>query len=212
MVKKHIKKYNELSVDQAIAKKIIDISDISIISGKAGTGKTRLATIYALEKLALERKRGVSKIVITRPTVGRKEDAIGFLPGDISEKLEPWLKPIYEILYDVEGVDIAERKIKEKQIEILPLMYVQGVTFCNSIVICDEAQNLSRQSAEMLFTRLGKGSKMIFCGDTRQSLLYEKDTGLSRLIEIKDQIEGLGYYELTTNFRHKIIEQLLSIY
>jgi phosphate starvation-inducible PhoH-like protein len=208
-----IQKYNDLSVDQAAAKKVINNNTITCLLGKAGTGKTRLATSYALERLALERKKGgVNKIIITRPTVGRKEDDIGFLPGSAEEKMNFWMMPIIDILEDLEGVEATKTLMKDKVVQIVPLMYIKGRTFPNSIVIIDEASDLSVDGAEMVFTRLGKGSKMIFCGDPKQSLLDVKKTGLDRLVELSSVVTGLDHYELTTNFRHKLIDELLKVY
>lgn len=212
-LKNRIQKYNNLSEDQILAKRIIDENAITVLSGKAGTGKTRLATVYALEKLALEKKRGgVNKIIISRPTISRKEDDIGFLPGSPDDKLMIWMMPIIDILEDVEGVDQSRRLLDNKVVEIVPLMYIKGRTFSNAIIIIDEASDLSIEGAEMVFTRLGKGSKMIFSGDPRQSLLDVKKTGLDRLVELSEQVEGLGHSILTTNFRHNLVEELLKVY
>lgn len=207
-----IKKYNELSEDQIIAKKVIEDNVITILTGSAGTGKTRLATTYALEKMATSYKSNRPKTIITRPTVFKKEDAIGFLPGDITEKYNPWVKPIYDVMYELEGTEGTAKLLAEKKIEILPMMFVQGITFVNSIVILDEAQNMTKSSMEMLFTRIGKNSQLILCGDDRQSLLEDKQTGLIRLLELVGLVDGLATCKLTTNFRHKIVHDLLRIY
>lgn len=212
--KSPIAKYNEsLSEDQHCAKKIIDNSVISCLIGYAGTGKTRLATTYALEQYALGRKNGgINKIVITRPAVARKKDYIGFLPGDISEKYGPWVKPIDDILKDIEGGENVERLKKDGIVEVMPLMYIQGVTFTNSIVIIDEAQNLTKEDVKSIFTRLGKSSKMIFCGDYNQCIIPKEESGLPRLLEMSDIIKDLNIYELHTNWRNKLVEELLNKY
>lgn len=208
-----IQKYNDLSEDQAIAKKVIDSNDITCLLGQAGSGKTHLAVTYALERLALERKLGgINKIIITRPTIASKEDNIGFMPGSEEEKMAGWLYPQTSILEDIEGVEKSKALLKDKKVEILALMFCQGRTFKNSIVIVDESQNLSRNGAERLFTRLGTGSKMIFTGDPRQSLIDVRETGLDRLMQLSGKVEGLESYTLTSNFRNPIIEKLLEVY
>lgn len=212
-IKAPIAKYNDLSEDQAIAKKVIEENTITCLSGKAGSGKTFLAVCYALEKLATERKYGgINKIIITRPTVIRKEDAIGFLPGTEIEKLSPVLQPIYDAINQLEGAEKSEALLKDKTIEVIPLAYMQGRTATNSVMIIDESQHLSREGMEMIFTRIGVGSKAIFVGDDRQQFIENKQDGFSRLISLSDKIEGLGRYELVSNFRNKIIEDLLEIY
>jgi len=211
-----IKIYNEsLSEDQREAKRVIDNNAITILSGAAGSGKTYLASSYALEKLSLEKKRGgINKIIITRPTISRKEDDIGFMPGGTFDKMELWLKPLISNIEKVEGVEKTNNLFRDKFIEILPLMFVQGVTFDNAITIVDEASNLSKKGMEMIFTRLGRNSKLIFCGDARQSLLDIQETGYDRLMYLSKtkRVNGLGSYELTSNFRHDIVRELLEIY
>lgn len=209
-----IAKYNEsLSLDQYEAKNVIKKSTITCLLGYAGTGKTRLATTYALEQFALGRKNGgVEKIIITRPTAFKKEHNVGFLPGDIAEKFDPWVKPISEIIVNIEGNENYEKLTKDGVLEIVPLMHVQGRTFSNSIVIVDEAQNLTKDDIKSIFTRLGKRSQLIFCGDSNQCIIDKRDSGFNRLIEMSDLINNLNYYELTTNWRHPIIEELLNKY
>lgn len=212
-LKNPIQKYNNLSNDQSEAKRVIENNAITCLLGRAGSGKTHLAVAYALEKLALERKRGgIEKIIITRPTIARKEDNLGYAPGSPDEKMEHWMMPILDIVESIEGIDKTTGLIKNKHIQTVPLMHIMGRSFNSSIVILDEAQNLSKNGMEMVFTRLGRGSKLILCGDDRQSLIDEKETGLSRLVSISEQIDGLDYYSLSSNFRHKIIEDLLSIF
>jgi phosphate starvation-inducible PhoH-like protein len=209
-----ILKYNEsLSPDQHDAKKVAKNSTISCFLGYAGTGKTRIATTYALEQYALGRKNGgIDKIIITRPTAFKKEHNVGFLPGDIAEKYDPWVRPISEIIIDIEGAENYEKLIKERDLEIVPLMFVQGRTFSNSIVIIDEAQNLTRDDTKALFTRLGRNSQMIFCGDTNQCIIDRRDSGFERLCEMSKLINDINIYELITNWRHPIIEELLNEY
>jgi phosphate starvation-inducible PhoH-like protein len=209
-----ILKYNEsLSPDQHEAKKVIKTSDISCLKGKAGSGKTRIAVTYALEQYALGRKNGgIEKIVITRPPVFKKDHNIGFLPGSISEKYSPWITPLYEIVTEIEGVEEYEELVKNNILQIVPTMFIQGRTFSNAVVIIDEAQNLTRDDTIGFFTRLGKNSQMIFCGDTNQCIIDKKESGFERLCEMSRIIDGINIYELETNWRHPIIEELLNEY
>jgi phosphate starvation-inducible PhoH-like protein len=215
-LKTPIKKFSEhLTPEQHEAKKIIDSHALTIIDGRAGTGKTHLAVCYALEQLALNKIKNsdLSKIVITRPTVMLKDHNNGFLPGDIQEKFNPWLQPIYDnmLMFFEGGKMELENKLNDGTIEIVPLCFLQGRTFLNSVIIIDEASNLNDMEVEMLFTRLGKGSKMVFCGDIRQRIIPGK-SGLEALTYIARQSEQIGYITLTNNFRDPIVDHLLGLY
>lgn len=215
-LKTPIKKFSEhLTPEQHDAKKVIDAHALTIIDGRAGTGKTHLAVCYALEQLALNKIKAsdLNKIVITRATVMRKDHNNGFLPGDIQEKFNPWLQPIYDnMLQFFEGGKVEiENKINDGTIEIVPLCFLQGRTFLDSIIIVDEAQQLIDLEVEMLFTRIGKGSKMIFCGDIRQKIIDGK-SGLEALTYIAKQSNQIGYVSLTNNFRDPIVDHLLELY
>lgn len=215
-LKTPIKKFSEhLTEEQHQAKRIIDEHALSILDGRAGTGKTHLAVCYALEQLALHRIKAsdLSKIVITRATVMLKDHNNGFLPGDIQEKFNPWLQPIYEnmMMFFEGGKAELENKLNDGTIEIVPLCFLQGRTFLNSIIIVDEAQQLVDLEVEMLFTRLGKGSKMIFCGDLRQKLISSK-SGLEALTYISKQTDKIGYMTFTNNFRDPIVDHLLELF
>lgn len=215
-LKTPIKKFSEhLTPEQHEAKKIIDSHALTILDGRAGTGKTHLAVCYALEQLALHKIKSsdLSKIVITRATVMLKDHNNGFLPGDIQEKFNPWLQPIYDnmMMFFEGGKNELENKLNDGTIEIVPLCFLQGRTFLNSIIIIDESQNLSDLEVEMLFTRLGKGSKMIFCGDLRQKITSTK-SGLEALTYIAKQSTQVGYMTFTNNFRDPIVDHLLELY
>lgn len=213
-IKNPIKKYNDsLAEDQAAAKKVIDRNVITCLLGRAGSGKTFLATVYALEQYALGRKHGgIDRIIISRPTVSRKEDNLGYAPGTPTEKLNFWVQPILDILHQVEGVEATDKLLKDRTVQIQPLMHIMGLSFHNAIVILDEAQNLDKFGMEMVFSRIGKNSKLILCGDDKQSLIDVRETGLSRLVHISDQIENLDYFKLSSNFRNEIVERLLEVY
>ena len=213
-VSRPIAKFNEhLSDEQREVKKQMFDIDIAIFNGKAGTGKTSLAVNYAYEQF-VTKGNDVDKIYITRATVCRKKDNLGFLSGDMFEKMNPWMQPIYDSLYRLEPPTANRDKVKEligeKKLEIVPLAFVQGRTFTNSIVIIDEYQNLDDTDAEGLFTRLGVGSKMIFCGDDRQSLI----TGncVKKLNLAAKEINRMGSFTFTRNFRHPLVKELIEFY
>ena len=197
-----------LNEEQKEAKQIILDNPITLIKGMAGSGKTLLACQIALD---LVFKREMEKIIITRPTVSKEE--IGFLPGDLKEKMDPWLAPIYSnlyLLYDKEKID---KMVLENQIEIVPFAFMRGRTFPNSVVIVDECQNITHQQTEMMLGRLGKGGKMIFCGDLSQvDLKSKKDSGISFFTRLEENIKGVRIIILKKNHRHEIVEQVLKTY
>lgn len=207
--KSPIKLYNEhLTEEQSQAKRIVNDNTVSIINGQAGTGKTHLAVCYALEQLDL---KNISKIIITRATVMMKNHDNGFLPGDIKEKFNPWLQPIYDNMLEFMTQEILDGKLKKGVIEIVPLAYVQGRTFKDAAVIVDECQNLNDSEVEMLFSRIGRGSKMIFCGDLRQQIIAGK-SGLQALLKISSISNKVTTITLTENFRDPIVQELLELY
>lgn len=181
---------------------------ISVFVGKAGSGKTLLATQIALECFFY---REVEKIIITRPTVSNED--LGFLPGNIKEKMDPWMSPIQanmNMLYHKEKI---EKLMAEDKIEIAPISFLRGRTFVNSCVIVDESQNVTKPQMEMILSRLGINSKMILTGDISQiDLKQKKDSGLPYLFNMKDKINGLGVYELKTNHRHPIVDDILKYF
>jgi phosphate starvation-inducible PhoH-like protein len=216
VLKSPIKKFNEhLTEEQAAAKKVINSKTLTVLSGRAGTGKTHLAVCYALEQLNLfkVKQSDIQRIVITRATVMRKDHNVGFLPGDIQEKFNPWLQPIYDNMLQFldKGKEELESLMKDNTIEIVPLSFLQGRTFLNSIIIVDEAENLDDFEIEMLFTRIGKGSKMIFCGDLRQRIIEGK-SGIEALIMAAEQLDRCAVITLTENFRDPIVDELLLTY
>jgi len=181
---------------------------ISVFVGKAGSGKTLLATQIALECFFY---REVERIIITRPTVSNED--LGFLPGNIKEKMDPWVSPIQanmNMLYHKEKI---EKLMAEDKIEIAPISFLRGRTFVNSCVIVDESQNVTKPQMEMILSRLGINSKMILTGDISQiDLKQKKDSGLPYLFNMKDKINGLGVYELKTNHRHPIVDDILKYF
>ena len=181
---------------------------ISVFMGKAGSGKTLLATQIALEYLFY---REVDRIVITRPTVSNED--LGFLPGNIKEKMDPWLSPIQANMTMLSGKEKIDKLVQEDKIEIAPISFLRGRTFVNSCVIVDESQNVTKSQMEMILSRLGVNSKLILTGDANQiDLKQKKDSGLPYLFNMKGKIEGLGVYELKTNHRHPIVDDILQYF
>lgn len=198
----------QLNEEQKIAKQIVLDNTLTMLAGSAGSGKTFLACQIALDGLF---SRRYEKIIITRPTVS-KED-IGFLPGNLREKMDPWLQPIYENMYSLYDKDKVTKCLIEDQIKIVPLSFMRGNTFLNSMIIVDEAQNVTHSQMEMIVTRIGLNSKMIVCGDKKQVDLKRKsDSGFNFLYKASDHINGLASVTLTTNHRSSIVEELIDFY
>jgi phosphate starvation-inducible PhoH-like protein len=197
-----------LNEEQKEAKRTILNNTITVLRGGAGSGKTLLAAQVGLDLLF---SKEVDKIIITRPTVAKEE--IGFLPGDIKEKMDPWLAPIYHnlhILYDKEKID---KEIYEERIEILPFAFIRGRTFVNSYVIVDEAQNVTHSQMEAVLGRMGRGSKMVICGDLAQiDLKDKKTTGFSFLQRVEENVPSFKIVTLKHNHRHEIVAPILEVY
>ena len=202
-------KFNiSLNEEQKAAKEIILSNPVTVLRGMAGSGKTLVAVQVALDLLFTNQ---VEKIIITRPTVA-KED-IGFLPGDIREKMDPWLAPIYHNLYLLYSKDKIDKEVEEGRIEILPFAFMRGRTFVNTFVIVDEAQNVTHTQMEMVLGRLGMNSWMAICGDIAQIDLKDKrQTGFSFLNRLEEQVKGLRVVTLLQNHRHPIVEPILKVY
>jgi phosphate starvation-inducible PhoH-like protein len=198
----------QLNEEQKQAKaKILD-STITLLAGSAGSGKTLLACQIGLEKLFM---RDVDKVIITRPTVSKEE--IGFLPGDLREKMDPWVQPIYQNMYLLYDKEKVEKYISDGFIEIVPVSFMRGRTFVNSIVIVDEAQNVTHEQMEMIVTRIGKGSKMIICGDDNQvDLKQKRDSGFKFLYSASKKVKNLEAISLKQNHRDPIVEDLINLY
>lgn len=202
-------KFNvQLNEEQKQAKNTILDSPITVLKGMAGSGKTLVATQAALDMLFTGQ---VDKIVITRPTVSKEE--IGFLPGDLQAKMDPWLAPIYHNLFMLYSEEKIRKEMENGRIEIVPFAFMRGRTFVNSFVIVDEAQNVTHSQMETVIGRLGKGSKMVICGDLAQIDLRDKrETGFSFLARIEEQVEGFRTASLAYNHRHEIVAPILNVY
>lgn len=198
----------ELNEEQKNAKAIIYDNPIVLLKGFAGSGKTVTACQVALDMFF---KRQVEKIVVTRPTVS-KED-IGFLPGDMKDKMDPWLAPIYANLHTLYGREAIDKMVQEGDIEIVPFAFMRGRTFINTFVLVDECQNITHTQTEMMIGRLGKGSKMVFCGDLAQiDLKSKKESGISFFLRLEENVSGVKVITLKTNHRHEIVEPVLKVY
>ena len=150
-------------------------------------------------------------MIITRPTVSKEE--IGFLPGDLREKMEPWMQPIYSNFYQLYNRDKIDEIIANEQVEIVPVAFMRGRTFVNCVVIVDEAQNVTHEQMEMIVTRIGKGSKMIICGDDAQvDLKQKRDSGFKFLYAAAKKIKNLCAISLKQNHRDPIVEDLINLY
>lgn len=211
-VKKRLRKIKhlnaELSPEQHRAKQEILDNAISIILGKSGSGKTFLACYTACE---LFLNGMIDKIVITRPTVTQEE--IGFLPGEVNDKLGPWLAPIYDNLYKIFGREMIKQMDEEDYIEIVPVSFMRGRTFYNSAVIVDEFQNLRPIMVKMIMSRIGKRSTMMFSGDPHQvDLDQHYDSGWQILQNGIEDISGVCRLELEGNHRHEILDDLLDYF
>lgn len=178
--------------------------------GPAGTGKSWLAIAMAVQAL---QAKSVQRIILTRPAVEAGE-RLGFLPGDLMAKLDPYLRPLYDALHDMVGAEGA-LKLAEKQIvEVAPLAYMRGRTLNNSFIILDEAQNATPEQIKMFLTRIGFGSKVVVTGDTTQVDIPDNRSGLVGLENILQDIEGLAFVHLDTRdvVRHRIVADIVAAY
>jgi phosphate starvation-inducible protein PhoH and related proteins len=185
--------------------------DISFGIGPAGTGKTYLAVACAVD--ALERD-AVKRIVLTRPAVEAGE-RLGFLPGDLSQKVDPYLRPLYDALYELMGTEKAQRMFERQVIEVAPLAYMRGRTLNHSFIILDEAQNTSAEQMKMFLTRMGFGSKMVVTGDVTQiDLPRAQASGLLEARKILRQVEGLSFTEFNSSdvVRHPLVARIVAAY
>lgn len=189
----------------------IKANDLVFGIGPAGTGKTYLAVVMAVAAL----KGGlVKRIILTRPAVEAGE-SLGFLPGDLKEKVDPYLRPLYDALHDVLGADQVARLIERGTIEIAPLAYMRGRTLDDSFVILDEAQNTTKEQMKMFLTRLGFGSKMVITGDiTQVDLPNGVKSGLSVVRDILKDISGIEfvYLEQSDVVRHPLVQKIINAY
>ena len=186
-------------------------NDVVFGVGPAGTGKTYLAVVFAIAAL---KNNEVKKIILTRPAVEAGE-SLGFLPGDLKEKVDPYLRPLYDALHDMLGVEQTEKLIEKGVIEIAPLAYMRGRTLEDAYVILDEAQNTTDNQMKMFLTRLGFRSKMIVTGDISQIDLPRNTTsGLVRALNILEGVKGISFIHLSAMdvVRHPVVQRIIERY
>ena len=186
-------------------------NDLVFAIGPAGTGKTYISVALAVR--ALKNKR-VKKIIITRPAVEAGEN-LGFLPGDLKEKIDPYLRPIYDALYDMVPSEKLKFYEENKVIEIAPLAYMRGRTLQNAFILLDEAQNTTPMQIKMFLTRMGPNSKVIITGDRSQiDLPKNQKSGLIETVDVLKDIKGIGFVELGGEdvVRHKLVKQIIEAY
>ncbi|WP_019636286.1 PhoH family protein [Paenibacillus fonticola] len=185
--------------------------DVVFGIGPAGTGKTYLAVVLAISAL---KEGSVKRIILTRPAVEAGEN-LGFLPGDLQEKVDPYLRPLYDALYDVMGLEQTAKALERGLIEIAPLAYMRGRTLDDSFIILDEAQNTTPEQMKMFLTRLGFGSKMVITGDVTQiDLPKGKKSGLIEAKQILQDIEEIGFVFFTESdvVRHSLVQKIIVAY
>ena len=191
--------------------KAIGKNTITIGVGPAGTGKTYLAVAAAV---AAFRAKTVNRIILTRPAVEAGE-RLGFLPGDLQNKVDPYLKPLYDALYDMLGAETYQKYLERGNIEVAPLAYMRGRTLDDSFIILDEAQNTTREQMKMFLTRLGFGSKIVITGDITQiDLPSDKTSGLKDAVRILENIPDIAICRLTASdvVRHALVQRIIAAY
>lgn len=199
------------TVGQQTYMKAIAKNTVTIGVGPAGTGKTYLAVAAAV---AAFRERTVNRIVLTRPAVEAGE-RLGFLPGDLQTKVDPYLRPLYDALYDMLGAETFQKYQERGSIEVAPLAYMRGRTLDDSFIILDEAQNTTREQMKMFLTRLGFGSKIVITGDITQiDLPDDKTSGLKDAIRVLDGVKDIAICRLTSAdvVRHALVQEIINAY
>ena len=199
------------TVGQQNYMKAISKNTVTIGVGPAGTGKTYLAVAAAVSAF---RERTVNRIILTRPAVEAGE-RLGFLPGDLQNKVDPYLRPLYDALYDMLGAETFQKYQERGAIEVAPLAYMRGRTLDDSFIILDEAQNTTREQMKMFLTRLGFGSKIVITGDVTQiDLPQDKVSGLKDALRVLEGVKDIGICKLTSAdvVRHALVQEIINAY
>lgn len=199
------------TVGQQVYMRAIQKNTITIGVGPAGTGKTYLAVAAAV---AAFRERSVNRIILTRPAVEAGE-RLGFLPGDLQNKVDPYLRPLYDALYDMLGPETFQKYQERGSIEVAPLAYMRGRTLDDSFIILDEAQNTTREQMKMFLTRLGFGSRIVITGDVTQiDLPADKTSGLKDAVRVLNGVKDIAICRLTSAdvVRHALVQEIINAY
>ncbi|MFT2109903.1 PhoH family protein [Marinomonas sp. 2405UD68-3] len=186
-------------------------NDINFGIGPAGTGKTYLAVACAVEALESDR---VERIMLVRPAVEAGEK-LGFLPGDLAQKIDPYLRPLYDALYEMIGFEVVEKLIEKNVIEIAPLAFMRGRTLNNSFIILDESQNTTREQMKMFLTRIGFGSTAVITGDTTQvDLPRGTSSGLAHAVHVLSSVKGISmtHFSSADVVRHPLVQRIVEAY
>ncbi|QKI88554.1 PhoH family protein [Thiomicrorhabdus xiamenensis] len=211
LVKTRRKTIKTRNKNQADYIESIQQHDVNFGIGPAGTGKTYLAVACAVEALENEKVR---RIVLTRPAVEAGEK-LGFLPGDLSQKVDPYLRPLFDALFEMMGFETVERLLEKNVIEVAPLAFMRGRTLNESFIILDEAQNTTTEQMKMFLTRIGFGSTAVITGDITQcDLPRNQKSGLRHVIEVLEGVEGIGFtfYQAQDVVRHRLVQKIVHAY
>ena len=199
------------TINQKCYLKAIQDQEVVFGIGPAGTGKTYLAMAAAIDAFLNEK---VKHLILTRPAVEAGE-ALGFLPGDLQEKIQPYLRPLYDAMYDILGRDLSQKLISSGVIEIAPLAYMRGRTLTNAFVILDEAQNTTPEQMLMFLTRIGDGCRMVITGDiTQVDLPRRKSSGLKQAIKVLGGVDDIAFQYLSSSdvVRHPVVQSIIEAY
>ena len=199
------------TLGQAILCDALRKNDIVFSTGVAGTGKTYLAVAYAVQCLRQEKKQ---RIILTRPAVEAGE-SLGFLPGDMKEKVDPYLRPLYDALFQIMGAESFNANMEKGLIEVAPLAYMRGRTLDNAFIILDEAQNTTPAQMKMFLTRIGFGSKVVVTGDqTQKDLPKDVTSGLDVAMKVLSKVDEIGFVKLTNHdvVRHPLVQKIVKAY
>lgn len=210
-LKTKLRHINPRTANQSAFIEAMNTHDMTFGLGPAGTGKTFLAVAKAVADMEANK---VDKIILTRPAVEAGEN-LGFLPGDLKEKIDPYLRPLYDALYEMLPRDIVDKKIENGEIEIAPLAYMRGRTLSHAVVILDEAQNTTPMQMKMFLTRLGEGSKMVINGDlTQTDLPRGTESGLKEAARILQNVGEIAFVEFDEHdvVRHGLVSKIVKAY